>query len=333
MAKDEKGLLAAYLINGDDHLKRDRAITRMKIRLEKSGDLSFNLDTFDGTGAQASQIVDACKTLPFASEKRLVLVTAAEKLSKDSQGLLSEYLKDPNPTTVLLLVSDSLPKNSKLYKAVSSVGPKAVIDCSPVKARELASHVRELAPSHGIAITQGAASALVELVGEDTLHLNSELEKLAIAFSEQGEITEQNVRDMVSRVREPKPWDLVDAFSARDAKATMDVLSRMDSASPHALLRQCVTRIRELICAKCMMEENSFSAAALAKELGMQDWRVKRHGSFASRFSLSELEDALESSLYCEREMKSGADPDAAFKEWLLGVVSGKGAPTLQPLR
>lgn len=318
-------LLGAYLINGEDHLKRDRAVSKMKIRLEKLGDLSFNSDTFDATTAQGASIVDACSTLPFASEKRLVVVNEAEKLSKDSQNVISDYLESPNPTTVLLLISDKLAKNTKLYKAVAKLGSQAIIDCTPVKSRDLATHVRQLAPSHGITITQGAANALVELVGDDTLHLNSELEKLALTFSGQPEITETNVRDMVARTSEPKPWDFVDAFSARDAKQSMNVLSLMKSTSPHALLRQCVSRIRELICAKCMMETNTFSSAALADALNMQEWRVKRHGRYASLYSLRELEQALSSSLDCEREMKSGADPDAAFKDWAIKVLSRTG--------
>lgn len=323
MAKNaDIDLLGAYLINGEDHLKRDRAISKMKIRLEKLGDLSFNFDTFDGATAQGSAIVDACSTLPFASEKRLVVVTDADKLSKDSQNVLSDYLESPNPTTVLLLISDKLAKNTKLYKVVAKLGPKAVIDCTPVKTRDLAAHVRQLAPSHGITVTQGAANALVELVGDDTLHLNGELEKLALTFAGQPEITESNVRDMVARTSEPKPWDFVDAFSARDAKQAINVLALMKTTSPHALLRQCVSRIRELICAKCMMETNTFSSTALADALNMQEWRVKRHGRNAQAFSLGELEGALSSSLDCEREMKSGADPDAAFKDWVIKVLS-----------
>lgn len=319
--KSDNELLGAYLINGEDHLKRDRAISKMKIRLEKLGDLSFNSDSFDGTSAQGSHIVDACTTLPFACEKRLVIVTDAEKLSKDSQNVISAYLESPNPTTVLLLLSDKLAKNTGLYKAVSKLSPKAIIDCTPVKSRDMSKHVRQLAPTHGITLTQGAAEALVELVGDDTLHINSELEKLAIAYTGQGEITEQNVRDMVQRTNEPKPWDFVDAFSARNAKEAMRILNLMKTTSVHALLRQCVSRVRELICTKCMMTPNA-SAAALAKELNLQEWRVKKYPRYAAMFTMKELECALSSSLDCEREMKSGADEDAAFKDWVMRVLS-----------
>ncbi len=320
--KDKNELLCVYLINGEDHLKRDRAISRMKMRLEKIGDLSFNSDTFDARSAEGQSIVDACLTLPFASEKRLVLVNDADKLSRESQNAISDYLQNPNPSSVLLLVSDKLSRTSKLYKTVSQIDKNAVIDCTPVKARDLANHVRQLAPGHGITITLDAANALIELVGEDTLRLDSELEKLALTFSGQPEITKANVLEVVARTNEPKPWHFLDAFSDRDMKAALDILLKMNSTSCHSLLRQCVSRIRELICAKSMMNSNNFSIAALAKELDVQDWRVKRHSRYASKFSMEELEGALCSSLVCEKEMKSGADPDAAFEYWLIEVLS-----------
>lgn len=321
--KSEIELLGAYLINGQDHLKRDRAISKLKMRLETLGDLSFNLDTFDGSQSQGSQIIDACSTIPFACEKRLVIVNDADKLSKDAQTEIVEYLKSPNPTTVLLLVADKLSANSKLFKQVVNLDKKAVIDCSPVKPKDLTAHVRQMAPRHGIALTQGAAKALVELVGNDTLHLDGELEKIALTYSDKNEITEAEVRSIVARVNEPKPWHFVNAMSSRNVKDTLEMLSNMKSSSPISLLYQCVMRIRELICTKCLFDDKTFSASELASVLNVdQQWKVEKFGFYASKFSLKELKDALESSLDCEREMKSGADADAAFRMWIVEFLT-----------
>lgn len=38
-----------------------------------------------------------------------------------------------------------------------------------------------MACTHGITLSEGAASALVELVGENTVHLDNELKKIALA--------------------------------------------------------------------------------------------------------------------------------------------------------
>ena len=47
-SKKESPLLAAYLVVGEDALKRNRVMARLRKRLESMGDLAFNSDTFDG---------------------------------------------------------------------------------------------------------------------------------------------------------------------------------------------------------------------------------------------------------------------------------------------
>ena len=51
----EVNLLPAYLINGEDQLKRETVLKRLRSRLEAMGDLDFNCDTFDGKGVRRAE--------------------------------------------------------------------------------------------------------------------------------------------------------------------------------------------------------------------------------------------------------------------------------------
>lgn len=322
MAKSaDNQLLAAYLVVGDDALKKEAVLKRMRIRLEKLGDLSFNADTFDGESATGEEIIAACQTLPFASEKRLVQVTRAEKLKKADADALVAYLASPAESTVLMLLAEKLAKNTRLYKAVDALGKTAVIDCARPGKRDMTAHVRNMAPTHGITLTDGAAAALVELLGEDTVRIDNELAKIALAGSGNAAVTEEDIRRIVSREVEAKPWDLADALSARDLKRAVSVLAAMPSATPYSLLGICVSRIRELICAKSVMKAGG-SKAQIASELKAPEWRVRNLDGWARRYNECELRGALASALACEQEMKSGADPDAAFESWMISVIS-----------
>ncbi len=317
----DNALLSAYLVVGDDALKREAVLHRMRTRLEKLGDLAFNSDTFDGEHAEGRHIVTACQTLPFASEKRLVVVENAEKLKKaDSEELVS-YLNSPSDTTVVLLIAEKLAKNTRLYKAVTALGSTAVIDCTRPKRWDLAQHVRNMAPGHGITLTSDAASLLVDLLGEDTVRLDNELKKLALANPTQKQIGKGDIERIVMREAEAKPWDLADALSARDLKRAMTVIARMPSASPYSLLGACVSRIRELICVKAVMARGGGKAQAAA-ELKVPDWKIKNHDRWVRNYTAEELRCALDGAVRCERAMKSGADVSAAFEDWLISVIS-----------
>ena len=126
-------LLPAYLAVGEDALKREAVIARLKARLATMGDLSFNSDEFDGEVAEGAAIAAACNTMPFASPVRLVYVRNADKLKRADAEELVNYLKAPSATTVLACEAEKLAKNTRLYKALAAAGPKAVIDCAPPK--------------------------------------------------------------------------------------------------------------------------------------------------------------------------------------------------------
>ena len=316
----KQNLLSAYLIVGEDELKRRTVIERLRKRMEQFGDLDFNHDQFNGESATGSAIVDACNTLPFASEMRLVEVTDVEKLSKADADALVSYLEAPCESTLLALIGEKLAKNTRLYKAVSAVGAKAVIDCAPMKRSELANAVRSMAVSHGFTLEPDAASLLVDLVGEDTVALDSELKKLSSAHTSNQPVSAEEVQALVARVSESKPWEFTDAFAARNAAKCIRLRKRLESVSPYALQAMCVTRIRELICAKSLVERGE--GRNLATVLKCQPWRVKNHLRWASAFSMAELEHAIVSARDAEQAMKSGADPETAFMDWVLGVIA-----------
>ena len=316
----QDALLPVYLVSGEDALKRAAVMKRLRARLAAMGDLAFNSDEFNGESALGSDIVAACNTVPFASPVRLVEVRSTEKLKKADAEALVAYLDAPSETTVLALVAEKLAKNTRLYKAVAKHGKTAVIDCAPVKRFELPKMVRSMAVGHGVTLTEGAAAKLVDLVGEDTVRLDGEVRKIALAHRGNDAVNEHEIVAMVSRTAQVKPWEFVDAFSARDARKCLLFLGRMESVSPHALIAMCTSRLRELVCARALVARGN--PKAIASALKLQEWRCRNYAAWARGFSDEELRDAIVAARDAERSMKSGGDPDGVFLGWVLSVTT-----------
>lgn len=314
-------LISAYLVVGEDALRRDVVVKRLRARIAKLGDLEFNHDVFEGETATGLEIVSACDTMPFMSDMRLVEVNNVDKLKKADSEALVAYLANPNDTTVLCLVSEKLAKNTRLYKAVAAVGKQAVIECAPKKRNELPKVVRDMAVGHGVVFSDRAANALIDLVGENTVALDAEVRKIALAHTGKDPVSDKEVHALVVRTAEAKPWEFVDAVSARDLPKALTLLSRMESASPYSLIGMCTRRMRELVCAQSMAARG-LGQAGVAKALKLPDWRVKNHIAWSRNYSKSELVRALRLARDTERKMKSGTDADQAFMSWLLDVVA-----------
>lgn len=313
-------MLAAYLVVGEDELKRRTVLNRLRKRIAAAGDLEFNHDEFDGERSTGTDIAAACNTLPFASPLRLVEVAHVEKLSRDDAEVLVAYLAAPCESSVLALSAEKLAKNTRLYKAVAALSKSAVIDCAPMKRYELVRALRSMAVGHGFTMTDRAADLLISLVGENTVRLDTELRKLALAHKGNDAVTDREVNALVTRTNEAKPWEFVDAFAARDLRACMAIYPLLGSTSAYALIAMCTNRLRELSCAKSLAARGE--SAQLASTLKVPAWRVKNHGKWAARFTDAELRHAFSTVRDCEKAMKSGANPDAEFKAWVVSTIS-----------
>lgn len=319
MAETERGgLLCCYLIVGADEYKRTFSLTRLKARLDE-GFSAFNLDEHvAGPDLDPQDLLSSLNTMPLGDVFRLVIVERAEKLAKPVSEALVSYLANPNPTTVLCLVAESLAKNTRLYKAVAKVGPKAVVDCTPPKRWELAGILVKMSGGKGVKLNQDAAEELVNRVGESRKLLDAQLTSLANYCAQKGVITKEDVERLITRTAEVKPWEFLDAVSARNTGKALSLYHLMQNPSQIALCSLLTSRVRELICAKSLEERGE--GQLLANELGRQQWQIKNHRTWAKRFGKGELERALVRCAACERDLKTGSDPDLAFTQLVVGI-------------
>lgn len=312
-------LLPAYLLVGPDEVKRDAAIDRLVSRLEASGMATFNLDDRDMTKPQEpDEIIASLCTFPMGSDFRLVILRSCDHLVKAMSDTLVSYLAAPSPDTVCLIVADALARNTRLYKAVAKIDAKAVIDCSAKKRWELPAYVQGMASRHGVSISSAAAEELVARAGESTRMLDTQLKKL-VAMTGSSSIELADVERYVVRTAEIKPWDFLDAVSARDVARALELYRLLPPKSEVRLLSLLLTRVRELIVAKALDERGQ--ARELASTLGVKDWQVKNHVRWSRLFSMDELVDALRSAVETECALKGSRDSEIAFTTWFVSIA------------
>lgn len=311
-------LLPAYLIVGADEYKRSHAVAKMRARLDASGMAAFNLDERDMTKDPAiDDIIASLNTFPMGAEFRLVILDGCDKLPKSVSEPLVEYLASPSPTTVCLLVAASLAKNTRLYKAVAKIGAKAVVDCTPKKAWEMPKQVVAMARHHGKEIDLPAAEALVSRAGESSRMLDNELARLA-QMVDGPKISLADVERLVMRTAEVKPWDFLNAVSARDLPRALELLSYQPERSEIRLFSLLVTRLRELIVARALDARGA--GGELSRTLGVQSWQVKNHIGRARRWKMDELVDALSDAVEVEAALKGSRDSALALRMWVISM-------------
>lgn len=324
MTKKKTDLLPVYLAVGDDRLMRDTVVDRIRARVAELGDLDFNSETLEGGSVTGVEIVDAANTFPFASEKRLVIVRDAEKLSKDDQAIVAEYLASPSETSVLMLLAEKLARNTKLFSAVLAVGPKAVIDTGQRSKRDLPATVVSMALGKGLVLSPSDASYLIERAGRSTVKLDSELDKIVAFVGDRNRIDRSDIDAVVVPARDVAPWELPDAVSARDLATLVELVGDLfdDGRSPIELLGSSIRRIRDLLSIKALRDRGE-GPSAIAAALGQPEWKLRSLIQWAEAYESEELRAALIGAAQADADMKSGADPAATLELWLYSLVAG----------
>ncbi len=198
-------------------------------------ELSLAREILDARAAGAETIVQAALTLPWLGDRRLVVARGADGLSAKSGEALTAYLKAPNPSTVLMLLADSLLDGSHWLAARAAVrrggaGPGA----RGPRARDVAARPRAggrlRAPRGRGGPAGGARRATTSPAW------CGEVEKAALAGGpENRRVTVAEIRAVVGEHRLRHVFDLTRALSARDAAAALALLESLLNAGEEPL--------------------------------------------------------------------------------------------------
>ena len=316
------GLLPAYLVVGENQLKRETAVSRLRKRVDE-GFAAFNVDERTaGADMSPTDIAISLNTLPVGSGFRLVLIHDAERLPKAVSESIISYLSNPNPDCVLCLVATKLAKNTRLYKAVAKLGKSSVIDCTPIKGYKLPGHLAQHAKSLGLQLDTSAAQELISRVGENMVLLDQQLKTLAELCAPRTRITRADIESYVARTAEVKPFEFVDKLTEGDITRALELYRHMVKPSHHALLALITRRVRDLMCIRSMNDRGQ-SNKVLA-ELGRPEWQMRSALRAANRFSASDLAVCLRACATCERELKTGVEEQTAFFKLMFTISDPK---------
>src|SRR5438132_14136540 len=102
-AKTPKSNVApVYVVHGPEAFLKRQALTEILDRLLAGSDRSLALNEYDGSGSvELASVLDDLRTLPFLSERRVVLVRDADAFLTRYRQELEEYLESPSPSGVL----------------------------------------------------------------------------------------------------------------------------------------------------------------------------------------------------------------------------------------
>jgi len=148
------------------------------------------------------------------SKERALFVFNFELMAKDGHESLEEYAKHPNEKNSLILLGESLPKTSSLYRAIETAGVVLnLADEKPwEKERLLQEWIQAFLYKEGKKMDPRAALALIQRSGLDYSLLEQELYKLICYVGDRDTIQLVDIELLAFPILQETAWKLGEAI-------------------------------------------------------------------------------------------------------------------------
>lgn len=350
------------LIHGPVELLRAEALTEQARACGEDPELvDLNTTRLEGRSATPAELENACGTLPFLAERRLVIVegllarlaapakgkgpaagtragpteepgdddalssggTSPEVLKGQAKAFLAYFDQVPD-STLLVLVEDDIAAGQAYRKLqeLSRDGRARIIPCEKVRRNELPTWIRGRAHMRHVTLDGPALMDLAEFVGDELRQLDQELIKLG-DYAHGRTVTREDVRRLVPATRVASVFDLVDALgSGNGAVAGRLMTHALDvDGEPPLRMLAMIARHYRQLLQLKAMQAQGVKPPEIARTLGIFEWKMGALTTQANRHSFARLEGALEKILQADESIKTGKMTDREAMDVLLAEL------------
>lgn len=300
----------AYLLCGEESYSQEQAVRQLLGRMDES---TRDLNVTTLKNPEAHEVINACDTLPFFSERRMVRVV---DLSADAATGLSEYAQKVPETTILLLIFTSKPNaQSALYKALAKAD--RVVEFERFTPERATAFLEKRASAQGASLDRVAARRLIERVGTSLGALESTLTRLIDYAGPNGRVSVEAVEACVPAPVEATVFSILDALisgNRRTAVTGLTELIKSGADSPMRLASFFEGRLKQMLIAKQMLSAGE-TEQSIIKALGGSPYAAKKTVQNARKCTLGQLVSGIENFSSVDALQKQGAikDDDALF--------------------
>ncbi|MCD6452780.1 MAG: DNA polymerase III subunit delta [Dehalococcoidales bacterium] len=311
-----------YILLGQDDFSRGELVNQIKQGIGDPTTLEANTTILEGQQITPEGLRAVCGTVPFLSEKRLViakgLLTRFEPRVKPSRlektatasrqnevKLLADYINHIPSTTLLVLIDDKAGNNNPLFKELAPIAE--VKSFSLLRGAKLDHWTEERVLKEGGTISPRAVKLLGRVVGSNLWIMYHEINKL-ILFASGQLIEEEDVRKLVSYAQQDSVFAMIDAIIGFKPGIAERILQRLleRGAAPGYLLAMLARQIRLMVRIKELKQQRK-SEKEIQHRLGItHEFAFRKALEQAGRYPLRRIKEIYPKLLEADLSIKTG---------------------------
>ena len=311
-----------HILIGEDDYSIRQALEDIKKDIGDPTALMTNTIVLDGRQVTAEQLHNACGTIPFLAEKRLVIVEgiferfepknrSGRKKTEHSPDqnnecqTIADSIKQIPDFTELVLTDGRVGNNNPLLRELSAI--TRVRSYTLLKETQLYQWIEKRVAETGGSISPQAISLLIRFVGNDLWLMSNEVDKLSL-FTGGRRIEEDDIRAVVSYAQEANVFTMIDAAIEFRIGTAQELLQQLlkQGVVPAQLLVMLSRQVRIIYQIKDMRNKKK-TRNEIQNKLGLSsDFVLRRAWQQADKYSLARLKEVYHRLLEADLSIKTG---------------------------
>lgn len=326
--KNDK-LKPVYLFTGEEVYLMNKAIDKLKDKYIDPSFEALNYVIIDGKDMGFDNVLNACETLPFMSEKKLVVVKDIVQLMDKDESIdkkLGSYVEELDGYLSLILVdkSNEIKKTTKLYKTIKKLG--GVVEYPKLKGNDLNKWTESILKKYKKKLSTANLSYFIqkstysEYGSEKTLYdLENELLKL-INYTLEDEISRDNIDLVLIKTLDTNIFNLLSSINRKDSDSALKIFNEMHiSNEPIPRIIFMIVRQLRLMLGYKLYREKGYTEGKIQEKLGVRSsFEFGRIARESSSFTELQLKKSLEYILEIDVKQKTSSYDEKLALEILI---------------
>lgn len=301
----KKGSFAPlYLFFGEEKYLMEEITRDIYQRLVDPNLKDFNYRLVYADEEDAFTIVDEAKTLPFMSERKLIVVKNIDRLKKGDDEAFIDYCLNPCQKSCVIFMGADIDRRRKFFQVLSQNG--VAIRFHPLSERDLCQWIKKRLLEHHLKISEEALSYLVNFIGNDLKTINNELEKIISFVGERKEVVLEDLEAVTGDIHHRSIFELSSSIGWKREGDALRLMGRilLQGESPLKILGLISYQFRSILLTKFLLKKG-YSSQKISKELGIPPTFVKEYIEQAKVYDFAELRRCIKELLSIDLKLKS----------------------------
>ena len=329
-----------YLLFGEEKYIIEDSLKQITELIVDPSAEDFNLNRYDASVHSVVEVLDSARTLPFMSDRRIIIVKGIKPKARKEEGeeeeegkeesfidslYLINYLESPYKESCIIFVSHEakMDQRKKFYKNIQKNGK--ILNCQKLNLKGAVAWLKKRTESKGFKIDYTAAEELAETCNNNLKRIESELEKIFLYSGKDRVINSDTVCTVAGNNKIDSIFDLTKTIGNKDLKLSLDKMENLLSHGTHPLpiLAMISRQFRLIWQAKALSNKNT-PKNEIAKRIGAHPFFVGEYISQTKNFSQEDLVYVFERLLEADIEIKSAGRPRLSIESLIMDLCLRK---------